>query len=97
MVKLAFHERHIGLSTIIVTQQLTTIAKGCLQDERLQGGILLHRSQGRSQGYFRKLPLRGKGRGEKNFRDVKERKVRPVGDPDGVSVHAESRDTLNFS
>ena len=27
LVKLAFHGRHIGLSTIVITQQLTSIAK----------------------------------------------------------------------
>ena len=27
MIKLAFHGRHIGLSTIVITQQLTSIAK----------------------------------------------------------------------
>ena len=27
LVKLAFHGRHVGLSTIVITQQLTSIAK----------------------------------------------------------------------
>ena len=59
-----------------------------LQDECLQGGVLLHRPQGRRQGYFRKLK---KGRGEKDYGNSEEREVRPVGDSEGVSVHAQSR------
>ena len=58
-----------------------------LQDERLQGGVLLHRPQGRPQRHLRKLPLRRRERGEKDHGNFEKGEVRPVGDLDGVSVH----------
>ena len=65
-----------------------------LQNERLQGGVLLHRAQGRSQEHFRKLPLCVKTGGEKDYGNFEEGEVRTVGDPDGASVHAQSRDRI---
>ena len=94
LVKLAFHGRHIGLSTI-VNHAATYLYRETLQNERVEGRSLLQCSKGRPQRHLRKLPLRGKGR-EKNLRDVKEREVRPVRNSDGSPVHAQSRDTLNF-
>ena len=98
LVKLAFHGRHIGLSTIF-NHATTYLHREILQNERVQGHMhsLLQCPQGRPQGHLRELPLRRKGRGEKNFRDVEEREVRPVRNSDGAPVHAQSRDTLNFS
>ena len=59
-----------------------------LQNERVEGRSLLQRPKARPQGRLQTLPLRRKGRGEKNFRNVEEQKVRPVRNPDGAPVHA---------
>ena len=92
LVKLAFHGRHIGLST----QQLTSIAKPYRMNVS-KVVVFYSARKGRPQGHLRKLPLRRKGRGEKNFRDVEEREIRPVGNSNGPSVHAQGRRPLkNF-
>ena len=75
----------------------THLHRKTLQNERVEGRSLLQCPQGRPQGHLRELSLRGEQREEKNFRDVEQRKVRPVRNSDGASVHAQSRNTLNFS
>ena len=74
----------------------THLHRDTLQDERVEGRSLLQCPQGRPQGHLPKLPLCRKGRGERDFGDLEERKVRPVRNSYSASVHAQSRDTLNF-
>ena len=53
LVKLAFHGRHIGLSTIVITQQLTSIAKP-YRMKHIEAHDLLQCPQGRQERRVRK-------------------------------------------
>ena len=69
LVKLAFHGRHIGLSTIVITQQLTSIAKPYRMN-------------------VSKVVFFYTARRKKDHGNFKKRKVRPVGNFNGSSLHA---------
>ena len=70
LVKLGFHGRHIGLSTIVITQQLTSITKPYRMNISKLVRYVLQRVQGRYEIYFYNY-LSAEKDEEKNYRHVK--------------------------
>ena len=69
IVKLAFHGRHIGLSTIVITQQLTSVAKPYRMNVS-KVVFFLHGEERRPERHLRELPGCQQGRGAENNGDA---------------------------
>ena len=87
LVKLAFHGRHVGLSTIVITQQLISITKPCRMNVSKVVVFYSARKDDRRDIFENYLCVEREEE-KKNFRDVEEREVRPVRNSDGSPVHA---------
>ena len=95
LVTLTFHGRHIGLSTTVVTQQLTSIAKPYRMNvskwcsftppaRTIAGIFLITTSAWKNR------------RRKKDYENFEKGEVRPVGNFNCPSVHAQGCRPLNF-
>ena len=74
LVKLAFSGRHIGLSTTVITQQLTNFHHEAVQDEHIKTRNLLQPPQGRQKEHVREPPGCQQVRATKNLDVLKSKK-----------------------